>query len=150
MENKDLELMPDEAEEDLTENAFDEANETEEKTDSLEEDAAPDYERIVESDLNSLSEAFPELSEIRSISELSDPLRYAALRDLGLTPKEAYLATGGRKKRADNRAHLSSSVPRGAEIPRGAMSEKELNMARDIFSDMSDREIRRLYRRVTQ
>ena len=109
-----------------------------------------DWASVVESDIRELSDTFSELKELKSIAELENPLRYAALRDLGLTPIEAYLATSVRRLKKDNRHHLSSNVPRGAEIPYGAMSERELDAAREIFSDMSDREIRKLYRKVTK
>ena len=84
------------------------------------------------------------------ITDLKNPLRYGALRDLGLSAREAYLASGGRKERNDNRSHLFSSVPaktssRFCEIPRA-----DLYAAREIFTDMSDSEIRNLYKKVTQ
>lgn len=108
-----------------------------------------DYEKLLDSDMAALTEEFSSDSPIE-ISDLKDPLRYGALRDLGLCPKEAYLASGGRKEKNDNRAHLFSSVPaksssRFSEIPRA-----ELYAARELFSDMSDSEIRNLYKKVTQ
>ena len=105
-------------------------------------------EETVDSDIAYLRESFSELSEIESISSLPNPTRYAALRDLGLTPEEAYLATG-RIKKVNTKAHLSSSVPRAASAPIGAMSKQELSDARGIFCDMDDNEIQRLYKRVT-
>ena len=45
-----------------------------------------DYEALIASDLDTLRTEFPELSGIRDITDLNNPLRYAALRDLGLTP----------------------------------------------------------------
>ncbi len=112
-------------------------------------DADEDYAAIVEHDLEVLRESFPELSGATSIYELKNPIRYGALRDLGLTPEEAYLASGGRGATYDNRTHLTPSVPRGtargASIPRA-----ELAAARELFSDMSEADIIKLYRRVTQ
>lgn len=108
-----------------------------------------DYSRLVEEDMRSLSEELTDGREIR-ITDLKDPLRYGALRDLGLTPKEAYLASGGRKERADNRAHLSSSVPRRMTASFSEIPRAELDAARELFSDMSDSEIRNLYKKVTK
>lgn len=124
------------------ENEISEAEENNEKN--------ADYESIARNDLEILKEEFSELSDAKSILELENPLRYAALRDLGLSPSEAYRATASRRPRQDNRFHLESSVPRAATMPLGTMSEAELRAAREIFSDISDSEIRNLYKRVTQ
>jgi hypothetical protein len=108
-----------------------------------------DYAALVEEDLATLSKQFPELSGITDITELENPLRYAALRDLGLTPEEAYLASGRVRQAYDNRSHLNSS-PRRLTPRAGVMSEGELEAARHIFSDLSDAQIRNLYRKVTK
>ena len=110
--------------------------------------AAVDYAVIVEEDLRILKEEFRELSSITDITELNDPLRYAALRDLGLTPAEAYLATAKRQKR-DNRSHLVATRTLSA-AQNGSMSDAELAAAREIFVGVSDAEIRKLYKRVTK
>ena len=47
-------------------------------------------------------------------------------------------------------AHLTSGVPRGASIPRGMMTASELRAARELFGNMDEREIMRLYKKVTQ
>ena len=126
-------------------------NHTESAQDNVEESiSAVNYEDIARRDISELKAEFPELSDTESIAELENPIRYAALRDLGLSPSEAYLATTKRRIRQDNRAHLERSVPRAASIPRGSMSDAELRTAREIFSDISDAEIRSLYKRVTQ
>jgi len=114
-----------------------------------EAEAEIDYESLIESDLLELKGEFPELSEISDITELKNPLRYAALRDLGLTPKEAYLATGGGRKKADTRSHLSPAVSRSAGGRSSVMTRRELENARELFDGLSDLEISRLYRRVT-
>ena len=109
-----------------------------------------DYAELVREDINTLREKFTECaSGLLGISDLKNPHRFAALRDLGLSAEEAYLATGGLKTSYDNRAHLGGTVPartRGSlEIPRG-----EYEIARELFSDMSDADIKRLYRKVTK
>jgi len=110
---------------------------------------SPDYAEILEADMNELSEEFSSGAQIK-ITDLRNPIRYGALRDLGLTPKEAYLASGGKKEKANNRAHLSSSVPRKISASFSEMPRAELDAARELFSDMSDSEIRNLYRKVTK
>ncbi len=107
-----------------------------------------DYAAVVEEDLRVLREEFGELSSLTDITELNDPLRYAALRDLGLTPVEAYLATAKRQKK-DNRSHLVATRTVSA-AQNGSMSESELSAAREIFVGVSDAEIRKLYKRVTK
>ena len=87
---------------------------------------------------------------MKNIDELADPVRFGALRDLGLTAKEAYLASGGKKRSYDNRTHLISSVPGGARSAVDGISRVELDMARDIFGSMSESEIQKLYRKVTK
>ena len=92
---------------------------------------------------------FPELGT-RPAEELYDTERYAELIALGLSAREAYLATAKvRTVKSDNRSHLSSAVPRGAKSPIGKMSASELRAARELFAGASDQEIIRLYKRVT-
>ena len=108
-----------------------------------------DYEALIAEDLDTLRAEFPELRGIKDITYLNNPLRYAALRDLGLTPEEAYMATAKRRAQ-DTRAHLKSAHGRNAAASMGMMSQPELTMARDIFPGLSDAELQRLYKRVTK
>lgn len=109
-----------------------------------------DYSLVIEEDLRALKRDFPELASITDITELDNPMRYAALRDLGLTAREAYLATSDRRTARDNRAHLSPAAPRRAGVPTGGMTRSELERARELFSGMNDAEIQALYRRVAR
>ena len=122
---------------------------TEDNFESASAEEEVDYEALVRSDMAQLSEQFSDGDEIR-LSDLKNPMRYGALRDLGLTPGEAYLASGGKKERVDNRAHLSSSVPKISSRSFSEIPRSQLEAVRHIFSDMSEREIRNLYRKVTQ
>ncbi len=108
-----------------------------------------DYERMISEDLAELRLRFPELRGVKDITELENPLRYAALRDLGLSPKEAYLATSEGRRSADGRAHLTSAAPRAAGSPRGGIPAEELGSMRELFSGMSDGELAALYRKVS-
>ncbi len=109
-----------------------------------------DYASVLTADIEELKATFPELRSMDNISELADPIRFGALRDLGLSAKEAYLASGGRKRSYDNRTHLVSSVPGGARSATDGISRQELDIARDLFEGMSENEIQRLYRKVTK
>ena len=108
-----------------------------------------DYAKRVEDDLEQIRKEFPTLYGINDITDLKNPLRFGALRDLGLTAKEAFLASGGAKSGYDNRAHLTSSVPKRASSGT-EMSRKEYELARDLFTDLSESEIKKLYKRVTK
>lgn len=110
---------------------------------------AVDYAQLAKEDLIALKSEFSELESLRDISELNNPLRYAALRDLGLTPSEAYLATAKRAPKRDNRSHLSA-IGTASYSPQSSMNDAEMAAARELFSDISDAEIRKLYKKVTK
>ncbi len=132
--------------------APDNVPEAETQDTGVENQDGDDYAALIERDLEALRSGIPELQSISDISELENPVRYGALRDLGLTPEEAYRATTTRAKRQapDNRAHLRSSVPKASFSPASSMSYRDLEMARELFSGVSDAEIQRLYRKVTR
>ena len=106
------------------------------------------YERLERDDLLEIKREFIEASDIGSISELDNPERFCELRELGLSPREAYLAT--QRKRADSRSHLKSRVPLAASAPRLALTQRELESARELFSGISDAEIQELYKKVSR
>ncbi len=128
------------------------ASEVEEKTAEIVEEALPDYATIAKEDLQALKGEFPELEGLASLLELDNPERYGELRDLGLSPREAYLASSLPKREKtipyDNRSHLRSSVPKSHGGRVDAMSISELREARELFAGMSDAEIVRLYKKV--
>ena len=126
-----------------------EAEETADTENAPPEEAYTDYSEIANCDLEELKREFRELSSLTDITELKNPLRYAALRDLGLTPAEAYLATN-KRDREDNRSHLTSRVPRRAASESRFMTDGELRLCRELFEDLSDSEIRKLYKKVTK
>jgi hypothetical protein len=142
--NEDLQIS------DNTTKITEPTQEEESKSESIESAANEevDYAEIIKADTEALKARFPELSKISDVTELDNPLRYAALRDLGLTPEEAYLAT--RKRRmSDNRSHLYPS-PSVSKSESETMPESEMRSARELFSGLSDSEIRKLYRKVTK
>lgn len=116
------------------------------------EDATPatDYAELAREDMRELIALFPHLRGKESVAELDNPLRYAALRDLGLTPKEAYLATNGYNRGYDNRSHLRSAVPKPAAASCDMLDARGLEAARELFAGLSDREIQRLYKKVSK
>ena len=109
-----------------------------------------DYAALAREDMRELIALFPHLSGKESVAELENPLRYAALRDLGLSPKEAYLATGGYQPKYDNRSHLRSAVPRAASSSDAMLDTRSLEACRELFAGLSDSEIQRLYKKVSR
>lgn len=108
-----------------------------------------DYDALIKSDIAQLKAEFPELKEITDVTDLNNPLRYAALRDLGLSPEEAYLATAKRVNR-DTRSHLKAAYGRNAAASEISMSPFELATARELFPGKNDAELQRLYKRVAR
>ncbi|MGN1206849.1 MAG: hypothetical protein ACI4SP_00965 [Eubacteriales bacterium] len=112
---------------------------------------APDYEALAAEDLAEIHRLVPALEGITHLAELPNAVRYAALRDAGLSVEEALWAAchavvAGRAP-YDNRSHLRSSVPRGAAGNPAAMTASEMQAAKDLFGDLSEAEIERLYLR---
>ena len=124
------------------------SNEDSEITSAPEAADEVDYASLEAEDVRAIRALFPECRDIESVTELDNPLRYAALRDLGLTVREAFLATQKRVARYDNRSHLKGAVPRGAKSDGVSMSSEELRAARELFSGLSDSEIQKLYKNV--
>lgn len=107
-----------------------------------------DYAKLMEEDVATLKAQFPELKGIKDLTDLNNPLRYAALRDLGLTAEEAYLATAKRVVK-DTRSHLKSAHGKSAGVGTG-MSYSELTTARELFPGKNDTELERLYKKVSK
>ena len=149
MEDTNLEVAAAQvaAEEAPTENIVAEESATAPEEGALPHEEEADYEAIARADLEDLRAQFPSLS---SRTELPDPARYGELRELGLSPREAYLAIGGASRRkSDNRSHLFSSVPRTSARGRDLPSSEQMTEARRLFADLNDAEIHRLYKKVT-
>lgn len=90
---------------------------------------------------------FPDM-RAKDLCRITSDERYSQLRAMGLTPREAYLATS-KPKAADNRAHLVTEVPSGARVHSTGMTSWEMSCARALFSDLPESEIKRLYAKVT-
>ena len=92
----------------------------------------------------------PSLAGLTHLAELPNALRYAALRDAGLSVEEALYAACHAfvtPQAADNRAHLRSAVPIGAAGTPSRMTAAEMREARELFGDLTEGEIERLYAR---
>ena len=100
-------------------------------------------------DLTLLMADFPELRGLSEIESMRSYERYRALREVGLTPREAYLATTPKTKAPNTRSHLKAAPMHTAHRPTGGMTRTEIEMARRLFDGLSDGEIHKLYRKVT-
>lgn len=121
------------------------------ESDDADATGAPvDYAALAAGDLSEIKRLAPALAGLSHLAELPNALRYAALRDAGLSVEEAlhaachaYLAP----RAADNRAHLRSAVPIGAAGTPSRMTAAEMREARELFGDLTEGEIERLYAR---
>ena len=68
------------------------------------------------------------------------------------TPRvdEAFAAENPSQIPPDTKSHLTSSVPKTARVPLGAMTKNELAEMRALFRNLDDNEIHRLYKKVTK
>lgn len=115
-------------------------------------DRADEFAAMAEEDLAQLRQIFPALRSLPHLGNLPNARRYGELREAGLTPEEALRAThpdlsGGGL--VGEKSHLRSSAPRFAAA-RGGIGAADLSAARDLFPDLSDREIDRLWRRTAR
>lgn len=134
------------------------------KAESQRDDAArkllqqTEFEKKMLSDFAEIQREFPETRGLKSLREIENLAKFGRFRDLGLSPKEAYAAANPdsvRKSVAaatkqqslnETKAHLKSAVPAGSKDEGIAISKKELKEWRDLFPNLSDKEISRLYR----
>lgn len=134
------------------------------KAESQRDDAArkmlqqAEFEKKMQSDFAELQREFPETRAMKSLRDIDNLAKFGRFRDLGLSPKEAYAAANPdsvRKNVAaatkqqslnETKAHLKSAVPAGSKDDGIAISKKELKEWRDLFPNLSDKEISKLYK----
>ena len=119
-------------------------------TDAPQEEAPQvDYAAMAASDLTQIRALFPSMGALEHLSEIPNAMRYAALRDAGLTVEEAFWAAChtavAKQPSYDNRSHLRSSVPRGAAGNPMMMTASEMAAAKELFGDLTESEIQTLY-----
>lgn len=134
------------------------------KAESQRDDAArkmlqqAEFEKKMQFDFAELQREFPETRAMKSLRDIDNLAKFGRFRDLGLSPKEAYAAANPdsvRKNVAaatkqqslnETKAHLKSAVPAGSKDDGIAISKKELKEWRDLFPNLSDKEISKLYK----
>ncbi len=108
-----------------------------------------DLAALAAADLSEIKRLSPVYAEAESLCELPFAHRFAELRELGLSVREALAAAAPRLSPENGKAHLRPSVGVGRTRPAGTMSAEELAEARALFRDLDERAIHALYRKVT-
>ena len=122
------------------------------------------FEKLAADDLAELKKSFPNLLSAGHITKCFDNkedfLQFGKLRDAGVSPKNAYMAVNGDKVRTaqaqaaqqkvagDGKRHITSVAPKKASDNSVFMPKQTLAEWRDNFPELSDKEIRDLYRQT--
>lgn len=152
-EMKDTEqtLAPETEEEEILPSPTQESEETPQEAvpDDLPEEEK-DYAALAEADLQQIRHLDARYAALTHLSQLPNAGRFAQLRDLGLTVAEALAATQTRPAVNEGKAHLRPIAGRGMHAKGGeTLSLHQWEEARSLFSDLNDRQIAALYRRVS-
>lgn len=119
-----------------------------------------EFERMAAADLASLKQEFPELKDVKHISEIPNFKRFGECRDKGLSPKEAFSAANPdgirasvakatrREALGDTKGHLRSNVPSNAKDDAIAIPKRDLAEWREMFPHLGDKELKALYRKT--
>ena len=124
--------------------------EEEEATAPQEEEAPVDYEQMAAEDLAEIKRLDPSFAPAAHLGEPPFARRFAELRDLGLSVKEALAAAAPRFEKQDGKTHLRAIAPRGTRAPEGMLDRDGMKAAKLLFGNLSEREINSLYKRVTR
>ncbi len=119
-----------------------------------------EFEKVARADLAELHASYPETKQYKDIRDLPKDIlqKFGRFRDKGLTAKQAYaasnpdgirttVATAVKKKSLhESKSHLHTSVPKGSKDDGIVMPKKDMAYWRELFPNMSDKEIRSLYK----
>lgn len=111
-------------------------------------------------DLAAVQAAYPDAKKYKDVEEFPNFKRFAYLCDHGSTPEEAYIAAHRTqvtesvaqsvKQQSLNgtKDHIKSTVPKGAKNNQTTMTKAELKQWKDMFPNMSTKEVIALYERT--
>lgn len=117
-----------------------------------------EFEKKMKADFAEIQREYPETRSLKSLTEIENLGKFGRFRDMGLSPKEAYAAANPDSMRRsvaaatkqqslnDTKTHLKSAVPVGSKDDGIVMTKGELAEWRDLFPNLSDKEISKLYR----
>lgn len=120
------------------------------------------FEQLAANDLAELKKSFPDLLSVGSIrncfKSMEDFIQFGKLRDSGVAPKTAYMAVNveqvrtaqaqaaQKKVAGDGKRHITSVAPKKTSDNNVAMPKETLLEWRDNFPELTDAEIKKLYR----
>lgn len=117
-----------------------------------------EFEKKMKADLEELQRFYPETKKLTAITQVQNFAEFGKLRDMGLSPKQAYAAANAdgvrdsvaaavkQQSLNETKQHLQSAVPKKAKGDSITMTKSELAQWRDLFPDKSDKEIIALYK----
>ena len=117
-----------------------------------------EFEKKMKADLEELQRFYPETKKLTAITQVQNFAEFGRLRDMGLSPKQAYAAANAdgvrdsvaaavkQQSLNETKQHLQSAVPKKAKGDSITMTKSELAQWRDLFPDKSDKEIIALYK----
>ena len=122
--------------------------------------AKQEFDALKKADLEALKPHCPELANLDDLEKMENFKRFTELRDLGLSPLEAYgaanpngirksaAAAGKRTAINGTKAHLHSNVPKASGNGGIKISKEEFAMLRSALGDKSDKEIIEIYKKI--
>lgn len=123
--------------------------------------AKASWEAQMQRDIDEIHEAFPATKKYKTLKDLPNKEAFAALMDdktKKLTAVQAFAASHTDIVKAHSKApgrssdlkgtkdHMKSSVPKGAKDTSTYISKGEMAEYREMFPNLSDKEIKRLYK----
>lgn len=119
-----------------------------------------EFEKKMKADLAEVHAAFPETKAYDSVTKFPNFAKFGQFRDKGLSPKEAYIAANPDAVRAsvatatkrqslnETKSHLKPVVSKQSKDNSITITKKEMAEYRELFPNMSDKEIMSLYRQT--
>lgn len=119
-----------------------------------------EFEKKMKSDLAEVHAAYPETRAYDSVTKFPNFAKFGQFRDKGLSPKEAYIAANPDTVRAsvatatkrqslnETKNHLKPVVSKQSKDNSITITKKEMSEYRELFPNMSDKEIMSLYRQT--
>ena len=122
------------------------------------------FEEKIRADLAAVNQAYPDTKKYKSVYEFPNFDRFGKLRDLGLSPEEAYVASHSQgvianavgsaqqhiRNLSNTKSHLRSNVPVGSKDHSITITKREMSEYKEMFPDLSDKEIVALFKQTNK
>ena len=118
------------------------------------------FEKKMKEDLAEIHAAYPETRNLDSVTKFTNFREFGKFRDLGLSPKQAYIASHPdavmasvatstkRQSLNETKNHLKPAVSKSSKDRSLTLTRREMAEYRELFPDLNDREIAALYRQA--